>query len=314
MEVSVDGASDALSHSLCTISRSASLTYRGRQQARATATMTGLVSDHTGWTRTSNVYQDCVGKCTLGGTGRLVDKVNEFLPFNTGSYALDNGCGGGTISLRIKALSQATRILATDLSAGMLDQVANLRLPGVETQRADAVTLNGLQDDTFTHVLTSFMIQFTPSALSAVRAMHRVLQPGGVAGIAIWGPYTGPMSIHEIAATNLRPGYRCPPYFGEGAWRTESDHLAAMKAAGFEDVTTELIDVPFALRNAEEFLQFWFDSANPVAEQLHADCAAVGESRAHLRHEVRRLVREEYGDGQGIYLTAVLGWERKLGV
>jgi len=135
------------------------------------------VTDHTRWTKASGLYQDRIGKCTFLGTERLVDKVDELLPFDANGYVLDNGCGSGSITVRVTDKCPQTPILATDLSTGMLAQVDKLGLPNVTTKRADAVTLAGVDDETFMHVLSSFMIQFTPSAQSTVQAMYRVLKP-----------------------------------------------------------------------------------------------------------------------------------------
>lgn len=59
------------------------------------------VIEHARWTKASAVHQDRIGKCTFLGTERLVDKVCKLLPFEEDSYALDNGCGSGSITVRI---------------------------------------------------------------------------------------------------------------------------------------------------------------------------------------------------------------------
>jgi len=86
-----------------------------------------------------------------------------------------------------------------------------------------------------------------------------------------------------------------------------------MELAGFEDVSTEMIKVPFEFESAEEYLGYWSDGGNPVPEKMNADWEARGGSREALRGEIGTVVRDEYEDGKGIHFTAVLGWGRKAG-
>ena len=270
------------------------------------------LSDQERWTKAAGRYQELIGKFTSVGTERLVDLVNDLRPFDSDSYALDNGCGGGSIAISLTKRSSGTKILATDISVGMLAEVDKLQLPLVSTQREDAVTLSGLSDNTFTHVLSSFAIQFTPDCMATVHSMYRVLQPGGIAGIVIWGPYTGPAAIHNEACKRLKPDFTPTATQAPKSWREERDHKAAMEAAGFNEVATETVRLPFAFDKAEGFTEYWFGYGNPVPSKLLAHWQAAGGDLGELKREIEDLVQEEYGNGAEIYFDVVLGVGRKV--
>jgi len=146
-----------------------------------------VLSEAKAWDGFSSSYQNRIGACTMHGIARLVSILASKAPFNEHSFVLDNGTGGGSIARTITQRFPSTKILATDISPGMLAQVDALALPNVTTQIEDAVTLAGLAHNTFTHSLTSFAIQFTPDMRACVHAMYRTLKANGIAGFAIWG-------------------------------------------------------------------------------------------------------------------------------
>lgn len=193
----------------------------------------------------------------------------------------------------------------------MLEQITSLHLPDVTTQREDAVDLRGLNDNIFSHVLSSFMIQFTPDQTATLSAMYRVLAPGGVVGIAIWGPNSDAEIIHKRACAMLNPAYQAPSPYAPRSWRSEQDHAAKIIEAGFRDVATGTVRMPFKCRDAEHFVEYWFDFGNPVPTKYLDDWKANGGDVVKLRTAVRDVVREQYNDGRNVWFRAVLGWGRK---
>jgi len=266
-----------------------------------------VISKPEAWDGFSSSYQNRIGACTMHGTARLVEILAGEIPFDEHSFVLDNGTGGGSIARNIKQKFPSTKILATDISPGMLKQVDALDLPGVTTQLEDAVTLSGLADDTFTHSLTSFAIQFTPSMLSCVHAMHRTLKPGGIAGFAIWGLATDIGNIHDIACTRLDPTHKPLDFYPAGAWSSEDGQRAAMVDAGFRNIHTLSVKMPLKFDSAEDYVHWWTGPyGNPVATQLLADWKEHGGSLGQLKLVIQDVVREQYDNGAGITMEAVL--------
>lgn len=78
-------------------------------------------------------------------------------------------------------------IVAADLSPGMLEKIEKKLLPQVKCQVLDAIDLSPIVDRTFTHSLSTFMIQFTPDPFGALKEMYRVTKSGGTLGLCMWG-------------------------------------------------------------------------------------------------------------------------------
>ena len=131
------------------------------------------LTEHQRWTAAADHYHDVVGNCTMHGTKRLVKVSNDISSFHATSYVLDVGAGTGSLARQVVERETGVRVLATDISEGMLATIDKLALPGVSTQHEDAVTLSGLADNTFTHGLSSFAIQFTPDPAACVRSLYR---------------------------------------------------------------------------------------------------------------------------------------------
>lgn len=154
------------------------------------------------------------------------------------------------------------------------------------------------------------MLQTIVDPASAVCEMSAVLLAGGVAGIVIWGRRNGPFEVWPRACQSLDPSYELPsPVDDPHAWRTCDELDRTLKAAGFIDVKTEEIAMPFPFEGAEEFSKFWFEAKNSAAEKCMGNWK--GSWEAAVRKAVKAVCREEYADGKDIYTWAVIGLGRK---
>lgn len=215
------------------------------------------LSDHKRWTETANSYQSVIGKCTLHGTSRLVDVVHHMSPIKNDSRALDVGAGSGTLAVCIIKKNSCARVLATDISQGMLNEIDRLHVNGITTRIEDAVSLSGLKDSSFSHVFTSFAIQFTPNPLACVEGLYRVVEVGGIAGIAIWGEHNDLSTVHDNACKNLKPDYTPASPVTNNAWSSRQEHQKTLEKVGFKHVRTEVIQMPVEFENAERVCDYW---------------------------------------------------------
>jgi len=115
--------------------------------------------------------------------------VLDHVPWRGDERVLDIGCGSGAyIEPVCQRLTRGGRLLAGDLSWGMLCDVAAKPLPAcVALLNGDAMRLplpNGCCDV----VLANHMLYHVPQIEETVAQIHRVLRPGG----------------HLVAATNAR--------------------------------------------------------------------------------------------------------------
>ncbi|TVY92212.1 Methyltransferase [Lachnellula willkommii] len=157
---------------------------------------------------TSN-YERMTGNCTRIVAAEMVRIKSP--PITSSSYVLDNACGPGIVTEQVKLLHPETKILATDLSPSMIEElqkrIENDRWTNVETDTLDVRDLSKLADNTFTHVLTNMGI-YVPNdpsfSLQAIKEMYRILQVGGAAVTSMWADRVW-LSAFSKTAMTIRP-------------------------------------------------------------------------------------------------------------
>ena len=270
------------------------------------------MSDYKAWSTTAPTYSSNVGRTSAFAAHRLCQLANSLSPMTSTSRVLDNGAGTGAVTFAVAIQFPSTQILSSDISAQMLDNISRAELKNVETRVLDARSLRPvLQERSFTHVFNAFMLQTIVDPSSAVHEMKAVLAVGGVIGIVIWGRRNGPFEVWESACQSLDPSYKLPsPFDDPHAWRTCEELDGELKAAGFIDVKTEEVTMPFPFDGAEEFSKFWFDAKNPAAEKCMSNWKGDWEG---VKKAVKAVCREEYADGKDIRTWAVIGLGKKAG-
>lgn len=264
-----------------------------------------------GWSATSKGYEDNVGQATRVATAKLAATLAKVKPFDASSYVVDIGAGTGSFAVGINQVSPDAKILATDISRGMLDQIDARGIRAIKTQVEDARTLAGLGDDTFTHAVSSMAIQFTGDSQGCVDSMFRVVKPGGMVGLAIWGPKLDPFECHDKACLSLNPDYKKKSFQTPDAWRDEASHKRALEQAGFVDVGTEMLWVPLWHDRAQPICDIWFRSQNPGAVAMIKNWEAQGGDVEELEEAFLKVGKEQYDDGKAMGVDCLLGWGRK---
>jgi len=201
-------------------------------------------------------------------TRQKLEKSLGEVPERPFADALEIGCGTGYFSLNLMQENVIGRLVATDVSSGMLASLngtaARLGLSErVETRQADAEKLP-FDDESFDLVLGHAVLHHIPDLEQAFREFHRVLRPGGAI------VFCGEPSRYgdRLAAVPKRIGYasapawralmRARPHNGNGAREcgaAEGDHAlehevdvhafdpatlkASMGAAGFESARVQ---------------------------------------------------------------------------
>ncbi|XMA15483.1 hypothetical protein WAI453_008274 [Rhynchosporium graminicola] len=121
----------------------------------------------------------------------------------------------GLVTDLLKSHYPALRMIGTDATPGTIEacdsKIATTKwFDTITSSICDSHTLTGIENESFTHVITNF--GFPPdltdrcSAMKATREMWRLLKPGGMADVSIWK-----------AARRISPNER--PY----AWTLPSD-------------------------------------------------------------------------------------------
>lgn len=255
------------------------------------------------WSNATSTYQDHVGRMSLSAADRLTTMVHEIHVFDEDrSFVLDNGAGTGALTTTLKFKYPALRVLAADISPSMLKMIEEKHLPNTETLVLDAGELNGpLGSRIFSHVLSTFMITFLPSPINALREMHRVLRPGGVIGLGLWGEKNGPAKIWDTACKKVDPTFHSNPV--PTAWLRPEQAEAGLSEVGFRDVKSEIFPMLFEMEDADAFLHFWFETRNPAV--LKSISKWKGDLEP-VKQAMREVLKEDYDDGRNIIIEGIL--------
>jgi ubiquinone/menaquinone biosynthesis C-methylase UbiE len=195
----------------------------------------------------------------------ILNALNTRLPFSQATTILDIGCGTGVGIERLfltygKDLPSNVRIISSDFSAGMVEQVSrakeretsmgNTLWKNVEPLVLDAQDLSSVADASVSHVISSYVLFAVPRADIALKEIHRVLTNNGVFAATSWNSneWMGLMgNIKEI-----HPDTEVPGKIPESPWTKPENAVKIVETGGFSKVEAE-------------WLQVWMDVEDPVA-------------------------------------------------
>lgn len=188
------------------------------------------------------------------------------------SDILELAAGTGAATRKLADASPGARILATDISEGMLEYAKPkfTDRDAVSFQTADAMALP-FADASFDVIACQFGVMFFPDKTASYREALRILRPGGAYVFNSWGPIeANPFAeiAYETGArffTGEPPGfYRIP--FGYYDAAVVQGELAA---AGFADVRHEVVRLEKEVRDWTLFAQ-GLVYGNPLIDEIRA--------------------------------------------
>lgn len=210
---------------------------------------------------------------------------------------LDVGAGTGSLTLAAAARWPDARVLAVDASRAMLD-IARRRAEAAwprgvsrfEWLVADAADLS-LADGSVDAAVSSFVLQKVADRRAVLRALRRVLRPGGVFAFVTWladelivdadGPYDA-----TLAASGYPPEpavFRLP---GEGDYRSLDEARADLLHAGFTRVKVWSDELRWSWSRAS-YLEF---------KACYEDHERFDELAAHERGRLRDRILAAWAD------------------
>lgn len=267
------------------------------------------LSSSDGWGTASKAYAAKAEYVTRRCAEGLISLVHGESPLSAPSAtAFDNGAGSGVTTTALRTRFSNLPILAADLSPGMLDIVEKKNLPHVKCQVLDAINLSPIANNTFTHALSTFMIQFTPDPLRALKEMYRVTKSGGTLGLGMWGEmcFDAPW---EDTVRQFEPDYTFPHSYTPD-WSNEESIRAYIQEAGFKNVRSKTIRPRWNFKSAEEYLDFFLEMKNPELMRGYQPWWNKGMESV-MRPMLESILKEKYNNAKDCDIEAFLFVARK---
>jgi SAM-dependent methyltransferase len=225
---------------------------------------------------------------------QATDAMLDMAGVTSGAQVLDLAAGAGDQTLNIAArIGPAGRVLATDLSAGILDfaevNAARAGYHNVDVRVADGESLP-VDAASFDAVVCRLGLMFFPNPLRGLQEIYRVLKPGGgVCTVVFSNPAANPC-IGILLSTAFKHAGLPPrdPYAPGGLLSLGKPGLIddLFREAGFKGVATTRLAAPFRLPSAKAYLDFVRASASPI-QQILSKLDALAAEAAWVEMEER---------------------------
>ncbi|MGE3285441.1 MAG: class I SAM-dependent methyltransferase [Pseudonocardia sp.] len=229
-----------------------------------------------------------------------------------GSRVLDVAAGAGGQSLA--AARRGARVLATDLSPGILEHAAaDAAREGLDvtTRELDGEALD-VAPATFDAVVSRLGLIYLPDRRRALAGMYRALAPGGRISAVVYSTaeqnafFAIPVSVIRRRAALPPPAPGQPGPFSLGAPGLLE---AELREAGFRDVGARTLDAPLRLPSAAECVRFERESFGALHQMLGGlDPAGRAQAWAEIAAE---LARFEGPDGFAGPCELIVAWGTK---
>lgn len=227
----------------------------------------------------------------------------EMADIGPGHRVLDVAAGAGAQTLDIaRRVGPRGHVLATDLSPAILalaqSNATRAGLSQVSTKVADGEALD-VEPGSFDAAVSRLGLMLFPDPARALAGMRRALTPHGRICTMVFGRAERNLCITTVMrAAFEHAGQPAPEPATPGGLLSLGQPGVldrVFRAAGFRDVATTLIDAPFHLPTAHDYVEFVRSSASPIQQILgRLDTAA----RAHAWEDIEaRLDRFMTSDG-----------------
>jgi SAM-dependent methyltransferase len=226
------------------------------------------------WDAAAGAWHDW-GPTLEAWLGEATELMLDLARVEPGSRVLDVAAGaGGQTLTTARRVGPAGAVLATDISAAILDHAAadaaRAGLTNVATRAMDGEALE-VEDETFDAAISRLGLMYFPDRQRALSEIRRVLRPGGrVAAIAFSTPerngfFSVPVSIVRRHAQLPPAAPGLPGPFSLAAPGAIEDEL---RGAGFTEIDVRLVDAPLRMTSAAECLQFERESFGALHQML----------------------------------------------
>jgi len=199
----------------------------------------------------------------LQAFGAATEMMLDLVEVAEGNRVLDVGAGAGDSTLAAaQRVGSIGRVLATDVSASMLEVAAELArqagLDNIDTRVIDAQRLD-LDPDSFDAAVSRNCLMLIPDYQQALTSIRRVLKPGGrFAAIVFSTPDRCPyLSLpHAVVFRVGRFTSPTPERFGEFRLGAHGILGDALGTAGFRDISVHTVPTRRRFPSLGEAMQY----------------------------------------------------------
>ncbi len=246
----------------------------------------------------------------------LTDMLVRNAGIRPGYSVLDLACGTGEPALTIaKIVGPSGRVVGVDLAPGMLavarERMVSQGLKNVSFQANEHDDLPVLQDNSFDAAVCRRGLMFMPDPARMLKAMRRVLKPGGKASVVVWGPpekapfLTVPMKAVAKQLSDLKS---VPPGTPGGPFGIPSQEMLGgiFTEAGFSRFNSQTANVTvFDANSPEEYWEAATETAGPIVLLLSS---MAPDKKKAVREELIQTLRGMFPSG-----PVILGGEAIVG-
>ena len=223
-----------------------------------------------------------------------------------GHRVLDVGTGLGEPALTAaRAVGPTGSVVGIDLSPGMIRLARGRALGASNLEFVTADPERFETDRPFDVILSRWCLMLVPDRGATLRALRKLLVPGGVLAAAVWGPAaTAPMI--SLAFAVLGPLLELPPpppdQPGPFTMADPQQCRTELTAAGYGPVSVVAEDAPFWVASPGEYARFARDVLPPRFQQIMRDRLGSADDRQVWRAVARKAA--EYVEDGRVVLTS----------
>ncbi|MFK7836827.1 MAG: class I SAM-dependent methyltransferase [Sulfitobacter sp.] len=209
-----------------------------------------IAAERQGWHDRAEAYADHTALATV----QIIPALLDALALHPGQRLLDVACGPGHVAGAAAALD--VRAEGVDYAPGMIT-AAQARFPDVSFAQADAEALP-FADATFDGVACNMGLFHMGDPQKAMQEAARVLKEGGRYAFSQWtAPTDSELYARLFAAlTEIADMSRADPAPNAYALSDEAHSFAALKSAGFGDLTSRRLNTRLIARG-DDFFDFF---------------------------------------------------------